>query len=97
MKLFWAPIAVEQVRECYEYWNERNQSKSYSQALEKARKLAEKRIKKNPSTFVKTDLENIRIYVVSHFKIFYEVKQNEIHILAFFDSRQDEQHIFGRK
>jgi toxin YoeB len=88
MNIIWSPQSLRQVIATYEYWNERNQSKRYSNKLEKSRVLAEKRISKNPCLFPQTKLKNIRVYIVSHFKIFYEIHETEIHIISFFDSRQ---------
>ncbi len=88
MKVVWSPKSVEQVIYTYKYWNHRNQSTRYSNKLEKSRVLAEKRISKNPFLFPKTKLENVRVYIISHFKIFYEISDSEINIVSFFDSRQ---------
>lgn len=88
MKVIWSLRSLNQIALTYHYWNNRNQSKLYSNKLERERLLAEKRISQNPLGFKKTSEKNIRVYIVEHFKLFYTIKGNEIYMLSFFDSRR---------
>lgn len=47
----------------------------------------------NPDIGRKTDIPNVRIKIIRNYLIFYEIKGDSLHILSFWDNRQDPQKI----
>ncbi len=89
IKVIWSETAVKQRRGIFEYWNKRNQSTSYA---ERIRVLVSKRIeliKKNPTSFLTSEYEEMHVTVIEHFCLYFKVVNEGILVTAFWDSRQD--------
>lgn len=88
-RVTWTPRAQDERKEVLKYWARRTQSKTYSRKLNLLIKQAIRLIREYPQIGKPTDIDNVRIKIVRDYLIFYELVQDEIHILAFWDSRQD--------
>jgi toxin YoeB len=88
-RVIWTPRAQDERKEVLKYWVNRTQSKTYSRKLNLLIKQAIRLIREYPQIGKPTDIDNVRIKIVRDYLIFYELVQDEIHILAFWDSRQD--------
>lgn len=82
-------MAREERRRILEYWNERNQSKTYSKKLNKQFADALNLIASYPQIGRKTDDEKARVKIVSNYLIIYEIREKDIYVLTFWDSRRN--------
>lgn len=82
-------LARSDRRRILEYWNKRNQSKAYSRKLNEQFSQALKLISLYPQIGKQTDDQNLRVKIVSHYLIFYEMKKDTIYVLTIWDSRRD--------
>lgn len=93
-KIVWSDTALNQRRQIFEYWNQRNGNTKYS---ERIRVLTNNRIKliiKNPEAFLKVDFENTHVTIIENFKLFYRIYPEIIMITAFWDTRQNPEKLF---
>ncbi len=89
IKVIWSETAAKQRRGIFEYWNQRNQSTSYS---ERIRILVLKRIeliKKNPTSFLSSEYNDMYVTVIEHFCLYFKIVNEGILVTAFWDTRQD--------
>ncbi|WP_372919836.1 type II toxin-antitoxin system RelE/ParE family toxin [Salegentibacter sp.] len=88
-KIVWSTAANNDLLEILEYWNLRNQSKTYSKRLLKEFNLIIKLLQKFPELGIKTNRKNLRIKIFKAYKIFYEIGEYSIVILRIWDTRQN--------
>ncbi|MCE7992270.1 MAG: type II toxin-antitoxin system RelE/ParE family toxin [Roseivirga sp.] len=88
-RVTWTPRAQNERKEVLKYWIRRTKSKTYSQKLNLLIKQAIRLIREYPKIGKPTDIDNVRIKIVRDYLIFYELVEDELHILAFWDSRQN--------
>jgi len=88
-QIIWSPRAQSERKAVLSYWINRNKSKNYSIKLSKLIKEAISLLLSNPEIGRKTDIPNVRIKIVRDYLIFYEVQNESILILSFWDSRQN--------
>jgi hypothetical protein len=89
LNIVWTLTAVKQRNYIFEYWNERNKSKIYSQKLNLKIKERIGLLKANPNLGIKTDFKETRVISLGHFSVFYKKIDSAIFITAFWDNRQD--------
>jgi len=89
LTIFWTLSAKKQRNHVFEYWNERNQNKSYSKKLNLAIRERTKLLKTQPEIGKKTHFKNTRVISIKHYSIIYKTQQSRILILALWDNRQD--------
>lgn len=91
-KIIWTRTAQKEQIAIFEYWNWRTKSKKYSLKLRKEFKKTTLDIQQFPFSGINTSAsENIRLKIVSHFLLFYQIDQTNIYILSIFDSRRNPQ------
>lgn len=89
LKIVWTSDAQISRRAIFDYWNERNKSRIYSNKLNIQFNESLKQIALLNEIGKQTDLENIRIKIVSHFVLIYEISNHKITILDIWDTRQN--------
>ncbi len=89
LKIIWILTAIKQRNYVFDYWNERNQSKIYSQNLNIKIKERTGLLKTNPNLGIKTEFKETRAISLGHFSVFYKKIDSTIFITAFWDNRQD--------
>lgn len=94
LEIVWTATALKQRNYIFQYWNERNKSKIYSQKLNTKVKERIGLLKSNPNIGIKTELEGTRAVSLGHFSIFYKRIGETIYITAFWDNRQDPKKLF---
>ncbi|WP_436414575.1 type II toxin-antitoxin system RelE/ParE family toxin [Petrimonas sp.] len=88
-KIILSKLAREERKRILEYWNEQNQSKTYSIKLNKQFSSALKLIASFPQIGRQTDDKSARVKIVSHYLIIYEIRENDIYVLTFWDNRRN--------
>jgi toxin YoeB len=87
-KLIWSKQALQDRKDILDYWINRNKSKTYSIRLNNLFIDAIKIIAEHPNIGIATDFENVKGKLVKDYYIFYQEKQDLIHILTIWDCRQ---------
>lgn len=88
-QVIWSANARHELFEILEFWKEHNQSDSYSIHLYQKIQINIKYISENSFIGRATDIESVRVLVVSNYLLFYEVNEKSVQILSLFDSRRD--------
>ncbi len=90
-KLFvrWTETAARERKEILKHWTKRNGSATFAKKLIRlvSRRIA--MIQKHPESFKAVDFPNTRESAMGHFSIFYQVRNRQLIITAFWDNRQD--------
>jgi plasmid stabilization system protein ParE len=92
-RIVWASQARIDRYNILTYWKERNKSNSYSKILNTQFNDAVRSITKFPLMSKSTGSENVRVKIITHYHLIYEIFQNEIVILRLWDSRQNPQNL----
>ncbi|WP_116788827.1 type II toxin-antitoxin system RelE/ParE family toxin [Flavobacterium psychrotrophum] len=88
-RLIWTTEALNNRKEIFEYWTNRNQSKSYSSRLNKIFNEHIELVLKYPEIGMRTNNKDIFTKTVRDYQIIYLSLQNSIMILSIWDTRQD--------
>ncbi|MFD0796190.1 type II toxin-antitoxin system RelE/ParE family toxin [Maribacter chungangensis] len=88
-RIVWTSRADELFSEVLRFYVNRNKSKSYSRKLNREINKVVQLLSLYPFLGVKTDTKGIRVFIKGNFKIFYELKPNELIISLVWDNRQD--------
>lgn len=91
LKIIWSIDAQISRRSIFNYWNKRNKSRVYSNKLNILFNNALDQISLLYEIGKPTELQNIRLKIVSHFEVIYQVSDNKITILDIWDTRQNPQ------
>lgn len=70
LDIVWTETALKQRNYIFEYWNERNKSKSYSRKINSKAKARIALLKSNPDLGVLTEIEGIKVLALGHFQYF---------------------------
>jgi plasmid stabilization system protein ParE len=89
LNLFWTATAKRQRNYIFEYWNNRNKSKDYSQKLNLSIRERTKVLKLNPEMGKEFGYKDMRSISMGHYSILYKIATERIIITAFWDNRQD--------
>ncbi|QHI36611.1 hypothetical protein IMCC3317_19740 [Kordia antarctica] len=95
LKVFWTQTAKRQRDHIFEYWNNKNKSKSYSTKLNLAIRERIQLLKKQPEFGKKIYFKNIRAVSMRHYSIIYKINQLNIIIIGFWDNRQDSEKLLN--
>ena len=88
-RIVWSKKASEERFEILNFWVSKTGSKKYSRKLEAKLRETIRNVSDNNYLGKATDIEGVRLSVVSNYLIFYEIKSEHIEILTIFDSRRD--------
>jgi plasmid stabilization system protein ParE len=88
-RLIWSVTAQNSRKSIFEYWNNRNKSKVYSNKLNLLINKNLKIVLKLPEFGNPTKNEDTKFIITSHFEMFYKVTQTEIIVLDIWDTRQN--------
>lgn len=88
-KIIWSQTAKRKLYSTLEFYNQRNESKTYSLKLYKKFQKELSLLKVQSNIGIKTDLENVRGLIVDDFILFYEIKSKIIIVHNVWDSRQN--------
>lgn len=91
LRIIWSIDAQISRRSIFEYGNKRNKSRVYSNKLNILFNESIKQVSMLHEIGKPTELKNIRLKIVSHYELIYEVIDNKITILDIWDTRQNTQ------
>lgn len=91
LSIKWSNRAVKERSDILRYWVKRNSSPAYSEKIEAETDKAINAILENRCIGEKVkDRDNVRRLTIMHdYSIYYTVVKEHLHILSFWDSRQD--------
>ncbi len=89
LTIFWTQTAKRQRDHIFEYWNNRNKSKSYSKKLNFSIIERIELLKSHPEMGKKTNLGVTKAISMRHYSILYKIDRPKIIITGFWDNRQD--------
>lgn len=89
--IVWTDTAIIELQDIIHYWNERNQSKRYSNKIRTSLNNGLNLLKTTPEIGRKTNIPTVRIKVLlQHFLLIYKkTSDNKLLILNFWDSRRN--------
>jgi plasmid stabilization system protein ParE len=87
-EVIWSEQAINDRKQILAYWIVRNQSKLYSIKLDALFREAVSLLSQYPSIGKPTSIRNVRAKKVRDYFIFYQGKNQQIHILTIWDTRQ---------
>jgi len=88
-KIIWSERSIQERTEILHYWIERNKSKTYSLKLNTLIKEEVTVLSKFPMIGRDTDVINVKVKIIKDYLLYYEIKNNELHILTIRDGRQN--------
>ncbi|MEZ4943883.1 MAG: type II toxin-antitoxin system RelE/ParE family toxin [Cyclobacteriaceae bacterium] len=88
-QVVWSRRAHRERKKILEFWQLHNKSTTYSKKLNSLFKIAIKLIVEHPQIGKPTDIPNVRIKIVRHYLLIYEINGSRIDILSVWDTRQD--------
>lgn len=88
-QVIWSTKATKELFDILEYWNLNNLSKTYSNNLYQKIQINIKYIAENNFIGKPSDVEGVRVVVISNYLLFYQISENRIEILSLFDGRRN--------
>ncbi|WP_310381963.1 type II toxin-antitoxin system RelE/ParE family toxin [Flavobacterium sp.] len=88
-KIIWTPKSIKTRILLYDYWDNRNKSKSYSQKLHFLFKSALKIVATFPKLAISTNNKDVRLKLVRDYQIVYLATDTQIIVLDIWDTRQN--------
>ncbi|PKP11866.1 MAG: plasmid stabilization system [Bacteroidetes bacterium HGW-Bacteroidetes-3] len=88
-KIIWSPRAKNELKISLEYFNKRNGSSNYSLKILKEIEDLTKTLSKSEFIGRLTSNKTTRVIPMTVYLIFYEINNDKIEILSFWDNRQD--------
>lgn len=91
-EIVWENHASKEFIAILEFWNNHNNSISYSKKLFSEVKKAEKLLEENPNAGSETNFKKVkRLIILDNFSLFYTIskKENYIYILSIWDNRRN--------
>ncbi|SFF40840.1 type II toxin-antitoxin system RelE/ParE family toxin [Flavobacterium xueshanense] len=90
-KVVWTTFARESRTAIFLYWNKRNKSTNYSKKLHLLFQDSIQQLTIFPESSIKSNNENVRLKIASHFEIIYTISDTQIFVLDIWDTRQNPQ------
>lgn len=88
-RLIWSVTAQNSRKNLFDYWNNRNKSKVYSNKLNLLFNENLKIVVQFPEFGNSATNDNIKYVIISHFELIYKITTAEIIVLDIWDTRQN--------
>ena len=88
-KIIWSLRAIQERKEIYSYWLQRNMSEIYSNKLDHIFEAAAEFIATNPSLGRPTQKPNVRVKIVRDYFLIYEIQDDKLIVLTIWDNRRN--------
>ncbi len=85
----WTFTAQEDRKAIFLFWNQNNQSNTYSRKLNKLFQEHLNLVCKNPFIGKRTSVINVRAKIIKEYMLFYEITEKHIVVLSVWDCRQN--------
>ena len=92
-RLIWSKNSIKERNEIFDYWNNRNKSKKFSQKLYHLFLNAIEPLKENPEIGILNQDYSFRHLLVKDYLIFYQFNEEEIYILKIWDGRRNHENL----
>ena len=89
LKIVWSHRAKIKLYEIFKFYNERNQSNTYSSKLYKRFTKEINLLKKQPDLGIKTEIESVRGLIINDYIIFYQNTDDLIVVHSIWDCHQN--------
>lgn len=89
VEVVWSEQAIRNRNQVFNYWNKRNASTAYSKRLRLLINISVSIIRHFPTIGKPTSKLNVRIKIILHYYLIYQITDKQIRILDFWDSRQN--------
>lgn len=93
-KIVWTDFAKNSRLAIFSYWNNRNKSTTYSRKLNLLFQESLKQVLQLPESSKKSNNDNIRLKIASHFELIYYISDDIITVLDIWDTRQNPENNF---
>jgi len=88
-RIKWSKRSRKDRLEIFQYWTDRNKSKTYSKKLKQLFNDSINRASKSPESGTPTDLPNVKIKMVKDYLLFYSIEPDFIEVITIWDSSRD--------
>jgi toxin YoeB len=92
-RLIWSKNSIKERNEIFDYWNNRNKSKKFSQKLYHLFLNAIEPLKENPEIGILNNKNHFRYILVKEYLIFYDYNDAEIIIHKIWDGRRNPENL----
>lgn len=90
VRIVWSKNAKEEIESIFEYWNNRNNSTRYSQKIKSQINLALNLILHQSKIGLPSNISGVRMkLILKNYYLIYQLKDDELHVLQFWDVRQN--------
>ena len=90
LKVVWSEEAIQNRKDLFEYWNQRNKSRVFSQKLFNLFEDNLAKLSRNPIVGRPTSIDNVRAIRVNNYRLFYTFDKERLTLLTIQDLRQEE-------
>jgi plasmid stabilization system protein ParE len=88
-QVIWSTKASKELFDILEFWNSNNLSTTYSKNLYQKIQINIKYISENNFIGKSSDIEGVRVVVISNYLLSYQISEKYIEILSLFDGRRN--------
>ena len=92
-RLIWSKNSIKERNEIFDYWNNRNKSKKFSQKLYHLFIKSIEPLKDNPEIGILNNKHHFRYILVKEYLIFYDYNDAEIIIHKIWDGRRNPENL----
>ena len=92
-RLIWSKNSIKERNEIFDYWNNRNKSKKFSQKLYHGFIKSIEPLKDNPEIGILNNKHHFRYILVKEYLIFYDYNDAEIIIHKIWDGRRNPENL----
>lgn len=90
VRIVWSKNAKEEIESIFEYWNNRNKSTRYSLKIKSQITLALNLILHQSKIGLSSNIARVRMkLILKNYYLIYQLKDDELHVLQFWDVRQN--------
>ena len=90
LKVVWSEEAIQNRKDLFEYWNQRNKSRVFSQKLFNLFEDNLAKLSRNPIVGRPTSIDNVRAIRVNNYRLVYTFDKERLTLLTIQDLRQEE-------
>ncbi|HAY90057.1 MAG TPA: type II toxin-antitoxin system RelE/ParE family toxin [Bacteroidetes bacterium] len=90
LKVVWSEEAIQNRKDLFEYWNQRNKSRVFSQKLFNLFEDNLAKLSRNPIVGRPTSIDNVRAIRVNNYRLVYAFDKERLTLLTIQDLRQEE-------